>query len=653
MLQCPPALRGEEELLLGLAGVAGWTFHADFSFDWSPAMYALFQLDPGCSSADVVARYHPDDRNHVTKSLTETFKTGGPTVSRYRIVWPNGEMRHVLSKAMRREGPNGPEIVGVNIDVTAQLREMEIDFEDVRRFKFIASNSRDLIVRYTPDGYITFASPASKVVLGFEAEELIGVSIFDLLDKEIHPNARANLEARNRQEGPEGPQDFYTRRQDGSGVWLEGNPRPAKNAFGEIIEWVDVLRDVSERKLSQAALVKALEDADAATAAKSEFLANMSHELRTPLTSIIGFANLVGQEQPLAPADRRRLDHIIRASRTLLSVVNDVLDLSKLEEGALDLDPAPFDLVRLVSDAVELLQPKAAEKNLQLKVRSDFESGVPIWLFGDDLRLTQVLLNLLSNAVKFTDSGEVHISLSCACVSPGMLQIEVSVEDNGIGIAKDKIESLFERFTQADGSITRRFGGSGLGLSISNRLMELMNGTLSATSELGVGSKFVISVELPISQAPRQAGPTHQHLETYDAADPLRILLAEDNPANQELIRALLAPIGAEITTVENGAQALEIVQTQGFDLILMDIQMPVLDGVSATRAIRRLDGAVAELPIIALSANVLQRDVLQYQQAGFTGHVGKPIDPQRLISGIINALNVPEPAEVQSVGLA
>jgi len=653
MLQCPPALRGEEELLLGLAGVAGWTFHADFSFDWSPAMYALFQLDPGCSSADVVARYHPDDRNHVTKSLTETFKTGGPTVSRYRIVWPNGEMRHVLSKAMRREGPNGPEIVGVNIDVTAQLREMEIDFEDVRRFKFIASNSRDLIVRYTPDGYITFASPASKVVLGFEAEELIGVSIFDLLDKEIHPNARANLEARNRQEGPEGPQDFYTRRQDGSGVWLEGNPRPAKNAFGEIIEWVDVLRDVSERKLSQAALVKALEDADAATAAKSEFLANMSHELRTPLTSIIGFANLVGQEQPLAPADRRRLDHIIRASRTLLSVVNDVLDLSKLEEGALDLDPAPFDLVRLVSDAVELLQPKAAEKNLQLKVRSDFESGVPIWLFGDDLRLTQVLLNLLSNAVKFTDSGEVHISLSGACVSPGMLQIEVSVEDNGIGIAKDKIESLFERFTQADGSITRRFGGSGLGLSISYRLMELMNGTLSATSELGVGSRFVISVELPISQAPRQAGPTHQHLETYDAADPLRILLAEDNPANQELIRALLAPIGAEITTVENGAQALEIVQTQGFDLILMDIQMPVLDGVSATRAIRRLDGAVAELPIIALSANVLQRDVLQYQQAGFTGHVGKPIDPQRLISGIINALNVPEPAEVQSVGLA
>ena len=147
MLQCPPELRGEEELLLGLAGVAGWTFHADFSFDWSPAMYALFQLEPGCSSADVVSRYHPDDRNHVTKSLTETFRTGGPTATRYRIVLPCGEMRHLLSKAMRRDGPNGPEIVGVNIDVTAQLREMEIDFEDVRRFKFIASNSRDLIVR--------------------------------------------------------------------------------------------------------------------------------------------------------------------------------------------------------------------------------------------------------------------------------------------------------------------------------------------------------------------------------------------------------------------------------------------------------------------------------------------------------------------------
>jgi len=652
MLQCPPALLGEEELLLGLAGVAGWTFHADFSFDWSPAMYALFQLDPGCSSADVVARYHPDDRNHVTKSLTETFRTGGPTVSRYRIVLPSGEMRHVLSKAVRRNGPNGPEIVGVNIDVTAQLREMEIDFEDVRRFRFIASNSRDLIVRYTPDGEITFASPASKVVLGFEAEELIGVSIFDLLDKEIHPNARANVEARNRGEGPQGPQEFYTRRRDGSGAWLEGNPRPAKNAFGEIIEWVDVLRDVSERKMNQAALVKALEDADAATKAKSEFLANMSHELRTPLTSIIGFANLVGQDQPLAAADQRRLDHIIRASRTLLSVVNDILDLSKLEEGALDLDPAPFDLVSLVSDAVELLQPKAAEKNLQLKVRSSIGDDAPIWLFGDDLRLTQVLLNLLSNAVKFTDSGEVLVSLNGASISPGMLKIEVAVEDNGIGIAKDKIESLFERFTQADGSITRRFGGSGLGLSISYRLMELMNGTLSATSELGVGSRFVISVELPISQEPRQAAPTHQHLETYDADDPLRILLAEDNPANQELIRALLAPIGAEVTTVENGARALEIAQAQSFDLILMDVQMPVLDGVSATRAIRRLDSAVARLPIIALSANVLQQDILQYEQAGFTGHVGKPIDPKRLISGILSALHVPDPSAVQSIGV-
>ena len=653
MLQCPTALRGEEELLLGLAGVAGWTFHADFSFDWSPAMYELFQLDPGCSSADVVARYHPDDRNHVTKSLSETFRTGGPTVTRYRIVWPNGEMRHVLSKAVRRAGPSGQEIVGVNIDVTAQLREMEIDFEEVRRFKFIASNSRDLIVRYTPSGDITFASPASKAMLGFDVEQLTGLSILDLLDKRTHPNARAVLEARNRQEGPQGPQEFYVLRKDGAGVWLEGNPRPAKNAFGEIIEWVDVLRDVSERKMSQAALLRALENADAATAAKSEFLANMSHELRTPLTSIIGFASMVGREQPLAPADQRRLQHIIRASRTLLSVVNDVLDLSKLEEGALDLDAAPFDLVRLVGDAVELLQPKAAEKGLRLGMRSAFGDGSQVWLLGDELRLTQVLLNLLSNAVKFTDSGEVVVSIDGSSLSEGRLQLEVAVEDNGIGIEQDKIASLFERFTQADGSITRRFGGSGLGLSISSRLMELMGGTLSATSELGVGSKFVVSVELPMSEEPGQTAPAHRHLEPEALVDPVRILLAEDNSANQELIRALLEPTGAEMTTVENGAQALAIAKAQRFDLILMDIQMPVLDGVSATRAIRRLDGAAGRLPIIALSANVLQREVRQYEEAGFTAHVGKPIDPQRLISAIAEALDVVELAEAQARRLA
>jgi PAS domain S-box-containing protein len=653
MLQCPPALRGEEELLLGLAGVAGWTFYEDFSFEWSPAMYAMFQLDPGCSTEDVVARYHPDDRNHVTKSLSQTFKKGEPTVTRYRIVWPNGEMRHVLSKAMRRDGPNGPEIVGVNIDVTAQLREMEIDFEEVRRFKFIASNSRDLIIRYTPSGEITFASPASKFVLGFEVEDLIGVSIFDLLDKEVHPNARACLEARNGEVDSQGPQEFFTRRQDGSGVWLEGNPRPAKNTFGEIIEWVDVLRDVSERKTSQAELVKALVNADAATAAKTEFLANMSHELRTPLTSIIGFANMVGQEQPLPPADQRRLDHIMRASRTLLSVVNDVLDLSKLEEGALDLDPAPFDIVRLVGDAVELLQPKAAEKNLQLQVRSTLGDGSPVWVLGDDLRLTQVLLNLLSNAVKFTYSGQVSVSLTGFSVSPETIRFEIAVEDSGIGIAQDNIASLFERFTQADGSITRRFGGSGLGLSISYRLMQLMNGTLSATSELGVGSRFLAAVELPISQEPSQTAPTHDQLENGGLADPVRILLAEDNLANQELIRALLAPTGAKITTVENGAQALAMVQTQGFDLILMDIQMPVLDGVSATRAIRSLGGAVGRLPILALSANVLQREVHQYEEAGFTGHVGKPIDPKRLIGAIMDAFDAADPADAQALQIA
>ncbi len=643
MLQCPPRLAGEEELLLSLAGVAGWTFHPDFTFDWSPAMYALFQLEPGCSSADVVSRYHPDDRNHVTKSLTETFKTGKPTVTRYRIVWPNGDMRHVLSKAIRRDGPRGPEIVGVNIDVTTQLREMEIDFEDVRRFKFIATNSRDLIVRYTPGGEITFASPASKALLGFEADELVGVSIFDLLDKEIHPNARAVLEGRNRQERSPGPQEFYARRQDGSGVWLEGNPRPARNAFGDIIEWVDVLRDVSERKSSQAALVKALEDADAATNAKSEFLANMSHELRTPLTSIIGFATLVGQEHPLTPADQRRLDHIIRASRTLLSVVNDVLDLSKLEDGALELDPAPFDVVRLVGDAVELLQPRAAEKNLQLTMRSDFADRDQVWVFGDDLRLTQVLLNLLSNAVKFTDRGQVSVTLGGRLVSPSTLQIEVVVADDGIGIPQDKIVSLFERFTQADGSITRRFGGSGLGLSISDRLVELMRGSLTATSELGVGSRFVVSIDLPVCKEPARAAEKNEIINEKVLSEPINILLAEDNSANQELIRSLLAPTGAIVTTVENGAQALARIHDQPFDLILMDIQMPVLDGVSATRAIRRLDGAVSRIPIIALSANVLQHEVRQYELAGFTGHVGKPIDPQRLISAIINVFDLAE----------
>ncbi len=639
MQQCPESLMGDEHALLGLAGVAAWKYFIDGRFDFSHAMYEMFELEPGCTSHDVVARYHPDDRNYVTRSLTRAFATKSPVSTHYRILLPSGEIRQVLSRALSRTGKDGLEIVGVNIDVTSHLNEMKVDLEEVRRFKFISENTRDLIIRYSSDGTFRFVSPAAKSMLGYDPEDLVGTSIFDLIDRTEHPRAAEALNRIIMSKGSPGPVEVLIKRKDGSRVWLEGNLRPAHNVFGELIEWVDVLRDVSERKDAERALVRALAEADAAAEAKSQFLANMSHELRTPLTSIIGFSDLLARENTLSSESRDFVSKISRASRTLLNVVNDVLDLSKLENGALELDLTSFNVARIVDDAIALLAPQAESKGLV--IRSSFEppacADAPVWLYGDDMRINQVLLNLLSNAVKFTDNGTINVNVSVQPRASGRTLLMISVIDSGVGMSEVQLAKLFDRFSQADGSISRRYGGTGLGLAISRRLMELMGGSISVESEPGRGSCFTVKLELdvsdPVEEVAREA--------SVELDRSINILLAEDHPANRELVAAFLKDSGVKLSFATNGAEALAMVSRHDYDLVLMDIQMPVMDGVSATKAIRRLKGRGATLPIIALSANVLPGQIRQYEQDGFTGHVGKPINVGALFAAISSALHV------------
>lgn len=639
MNQCPESLLGDEHALMELAGVAAWKFYIDGRFDFSRAMYEMFELEPGCTGQDVVARYHPDDRNYVTRIISKSLTTKVPVSSHYRILLPSGEIRQILSRIISRIGQAGPEILGVNIDVTSQLNEMKVDLDEVRKFKFISENTRDLIIRYSSDGTLRFVSPAAKSMLGYEPEDLVGTSIFDIIDRTEHPRAAEALNKIITSKGSPGPTEVLVKRKDGSRVWLEGNLRPAHNVFGELIEWVDVLRDVSERKDAESALVRALAEADAAAEAKSQFLANMSHELRTPLTSIIGFSDLLARGDT-SPSDiRDYVSKISRASRTLLNVVNDILDLSKLENGALELDLTSFNVVRIVEDAIALLAPQAESKGLVIQSR--FESpacgDAPVWLYGDDMRINQVLLNLLSNAVKFTDSGTITVNVSVQTRPGGRMLLLISVVDSGVGISEVQLAKLFDRFSQADGSISRRYGGTGLGLAISRRLMELMGGSISVESEPGRGSCFTVELELDLSEPVEEAARE----ESVELDRPINILLAEDHPANRELVAAFLKNSGVNLSFATNGAEALAMVSQSDYDLVLMDIQMPVMDGVSATKAIRRLQGRCATLPIIALSANVLPGQIRQYEQDGFSGHVGKPINVGALFAAISSALHV------------
>jgi signal transduction histidine kinase/ActR/RegA family two-component response regulator len=373
----------------------------------------------------------------------------------------------------------------------------------------------------------------------------------------------------------------------------------------------------------------------AASQAKSDFLATISHEIRTPLNSILGFAALVADDPNLSPENRRRLDLVSRAGRSLAEIVGDLLDFAKVEAGRLDLALTPTSPAALLRDAVAILAPEAAAKGLYLRTvcAAEGEGDVDRTLALDETRLRQVLMNLLANALKFTAQGGVTVKLT-AGPAPGALRFEVS--DTGIGIAAEVQARLFQRFSQADSSISRSYGGTGLGLAISKALVTRMGGAIGVESQLGEGARFWIALTAePAAVPPPAVAPTPE-TTTERAA---RVLLVDDHPMNRELGKALLTLAGCETITADDGAQALRAVQAGDFDLVLMDVHMPGMDGLAAARAIRALAGPVAAIPIVALSADVLPEQIARCRAAGMDDHVAKPIRREELIAAVARAL--------------
>ena len=373
----------------------------------------------------------------------------------------------------------------------------------------------------------------------------------------------------------------------------------------------------------------------AASQAKSDFLATISHEIRTPLNSILGFAALVADDPNLSPENRRRLDLVSRAGRSLAEIVGDLLDFAKVEAGRLDLALTPTSPAALLRDAVAILAPEAAAKGLYLRTvcAAEGEGDVDRTLALDETRLRQVLMNLLANALKFTAQGGVTVKLT-AGPEPGALRFEVS--DTGIGIAAEVQARLFQRFSQADSSISRSYGGTGLGLAISKALVTRMGGAIGVESQLGEGARFWIALTAEPAAVPPPAVAPAPETTTERAA---RVLLVDDHPMNRELGKALLTLAGCETITADDGAQALRAVQAGDFDLVLMDVHMPGMDGLAAARAIRALTGPVAAIPIVALSADVLPEQIARCRAAGMDDHVAKPIRREELIAAVARAL--------------
>lgn len=393
------------------------------------------------------------------------------------------------------------------------------------------------------------------------------------------------------------------------------------------------IRDCSERIRAAADLEAAFHRAEAANAAKSEFLTVMSHEIRTPLNGMLGMAQAL-QGAELTRIQEERLATLRQSGQVLLTLLDDLLDLSRIDAGKLELDRADFDLDDLARSAMQTFEQAAAKKGVGFSL--DIDPGAQRVFHGDALRIRQVLCNLASNAVKFTSQGEVRVQVTH---DGGALVIKVA--DTGIGIPEEKFEALFDKFTQADASMTRRYGGSGLGLSICRELAQLMSGSIDVHSVLDEGSVF--TAVLPVS--PPLAG-TQERGATEDLAAPspgrVRVLAAEDNHINQMVLKALLEQTGVDLTVVENGALAVRAWENESWDLILMDIQMPEMDGASATRAIRaaeRRSGRV-RTPVIAVTANAMEHQRADYRDAGMDGLVVKPIDATRLLVAMNEALS-------------
>jgi PAS domain S-box-containing protein len=502
--------------------------------------------------------------------------------------------------------------------------------ESEARYRVLAERSPDVIIRYGLDGAVEYVSPAAAHY-GYQPEKLIGRNVADLIDpSEAARNAAFLADLAAGRPLPQGADNVWRATAvNGEVRAFEGATSVLSDEDGRVVGALSVLRDVTARVALEDELRTRRAEAEAANEAKSQFLANMSHEVRTPLTGVVGFARLLAAIDGLPEEARAHVQRISTSAEALLAVVNDVLDFSKLEARQVELDAQAFDAASFLAEVVDLVRPQAEAKGLSLAL--DVAPGLPARVVADSARIRQVLLNLLTNAVKFTTQGGVDVRVGW---SSDMLTVEVA--DTGPGLAPEDARRLFQRFSQVDGSNARQHGGTGLGLAISKGLAEMMGGQIGLKTALGRGSVFWFTVKAPeaLAGAAAVAEPVSAAAIVAEGA-PLRVLVVDDVAVNRELVSAILSPFDVALSTAASGAEAVEAALAFPFDVILMDLQMPGMDGMAAARAIRTNAGLNRATPIVALSANVLPTHVRVCLAAGMNDHVAKPIDPADLLGKI------------------
>lgn len=619
------------ELAEKLANVGHWHFDvATGQGFWSPEIYSIVGFDPDGPAPTLdesIALYHPDDRPAIAACVEGAIRTGERFSFAGRIVRPgSGEICHVAASGICEADVHGRVIglFGVFQDVTETVQSQANLAASEIRYRLLADHSNDIITIFDIGGTINYISPAVTKILGYAPEEVIGRHVRDI----VHVEDFAHVQAAYRayvvgHVWDDAPRIRYRAlHRDGHYIWAEANPTAILGADGKVAAIQDVVRDISRQKATEDALARASVEANAAAEAKAQFLATMSHELRTPLTSIIGFSGLL--RDLLAGQDdlRRHALRIQTAGQALLGLINDILDYSKLEAGQLELDLAPASVAEVVSDVVDLLHMQAEARGLYLIVNG--LDSLPASLLVDDGRLRQILLNLVGNAIKFTTAGGVTVT---AAYDPdGAGRLKFSVRDTGPGISEAGQTALFQRFSQVDRATHDGSGGTGLGLSICRQLVELMHGSIGVNSALGKGAEFWF--EIPLPDTVSAAGGSPEHV-------PGRLLVVDDQDAVADLLVTLLQRHGHVVDVAHNGYDAVEACRRSIYDLVLMDINMPVMDGFAASRAIRDSSPLNRDVPILALTAAGGTARQQACLAAGMNALLLKPVNPATLSDAV------------------
>lgn len=584
---------------------------------------------------------HPDDSEWVKKTWAEAVGNGSDLNMEFRWLRPDGTTvwTNTFTAPEHDDAGNISGFIGVAMDVTEQKQAAADLAERKQQLTMLADNATDAVLKISLEGICSYASPSVTTLFGIPAEMLIGESLLE----RFHPDdERETLNAFT--EIAEGRRDniilaYRTENliKPGQYNWMEANCGLLRDEdTGEPTEIIASIRNIDKTKALEEELRTAKEIAERAVTAKSAFLANMSHEIRTPMNGVIGFTELALAGN-LEPDQRENIELIADSGRAMMRLLNDILDMAKIEAGQMTVAAEPLNLRHNLSSSVRLMESVARAKNIEISLEVD--PKLPLWVKGDAMRVRQVILNLTGNAVKFTEVGKVQVKVSTADKEDGRT-FTIEVSDSGIGIPADRLDQIFEQFTQADDSTSRRYGGTGLGLAISSQLAGMMGGTLTVQSVEGEGSAFTLELPLVESDPPVSLPAISEPDGDRVLALKLRIIVAEDHDINQTLVRNMIENLGHSVEIAADGAEAIMMIKAASltgnpYDLVLMDMQMPVMDGLAATRELRNAGYDSATLPIVALTANAYQDDIEACLAAGMQDHLAKPLRLRNLSSAL------------------